>query len=187
MIRPELRDLPTPNWFHHGDQILALLDARRPIECVELGSNRGCSAIAVARMIRSWGGRLTCVDQWLQGPSEVEIGVFAENIVTSGVSTSIRMIRAKTVDAATYWNSTIDYLYIDADHTKEGCTLDLENWWPFLRVGGLIAGDDYDDVAGDPVAGVTAAWDEFEARHSQTFRRTPTPGFAGRLIWGLKQ
>lgn len=43
------------------------------------------------------------------------------------------------VAAGVAWVGAIDYLYIDADHSVEGCTLDLELWWPFLKVGGLIA------------------------------------------------
>lgn len=187
-MRPELIGLPEPNWFHHGGQILALLDRYRPVDCVELGSNRGCSAIAVARLIRTWGGHLTCVDRWQVGPTEVDAQTFADNVVAAGVSDVIGMIQATTVDAAAQWAGRIDYLYIDADHTREGCALDLEQWWPFLVVGGLIAGDDYDDVSGDPRRGVTAAWDAFEAHYHQAFERTPTPGSdRGRLIWGVKQ
>lgn len=195
-MRPELRDLPEPNWFHHGVQILDLLEQHTPMRCVELGSNRGCSAIAVARLIRTWGGYLTCVDQWQDGPSEVGPQVFADNVVAAGVSDMIGMIHATTHEAATRWAGGIDYLYIDADHTVEGCRRDLEDWWPFLRVGGLIAGDDYDDPHGIPSQGVTRAWDDFEQAHGQAFERTVSaellgcqchPCKAGRLIWGVKR
>lgn len=188
-MRVELENLPQPNWFHHGEQILALLDEHRPLVCVELGSNRGCSAIAVARVIQKWGGILTCVDVWegLPGPHEVKIDVFADNVVAAGVAESIRMTRASTASAASCWRGEIDYLYVDADHTAEGCGRDLAMWWPFLKVGGLIAGDDYDDIDGNPELGVTRAWDDFERTHGQAFERTPTPGFAGRLIWGIKR
>lgn len=186
-MRPELEDLPVPNWFHHGEQILALLDEHRPMVCVELGSNRGCSAIGVARLLKQWDGTLTCVDLWTPGPSEVGIGEFAQNILNARVSSRIRMIYARTADAVKTWQEPIDYLYVDADHTREGCLFDLETWWPFLKVGGLIAGDDYDDIDGIPELGVTAAWDAFEVTHNQVFHRTPTPGFGGRLIWGVKR
>lgn len=185
-MRPELKDLPQPNWFHHGEQILNLLEEHKPKVCVELGSNRGCSAIATARLIRRWGGILTCVDLWTNGPSEVTIDVFASNVLEAGVAPSIRMVYTKTVDAASCWVGGIDYLYVDADHTCEGCTLDLELWWPHLRVGGLITGDDYDDPDGNPELGVTKAWDEFEKRHQLKFERTETPECRSRLIWGIK-
>lgn len=189
-MHEELRHLPEPNWFHHGPQILDLLDQHRPKICVELGSNRGCSAIATARKIRQWGGRLTCIDQWIEGPSEVGLDVFESNIESAGVADVIRIVHATTHAAAQSWPyGLIDYLYIDAGHTYAECMADLEDWWPFLWVGGLVAGDDYDDPYGDPVKGVTKAWDVFEQRYRQTFNRTPTPGLAhaSRLIWGIKR
>ena len=189
-MRAELIGLPEPNWFHHGEAILDLLDEHRPVTCVELGSNRGCSAIAVARLIRTWGGRLTCVDRW-QGGSDgfVDLDTFRTNIVAAGVDDIITAVQRTTMDAAALWEGDIDYLYVDADHTRDGCESDLELWWPCLRVGGLIAGDDYDDVAGVPSEGVTAAWDEFEANHRQTFVRQATSAtpYHGRLIWGVKR
>jgi predicted O-methyltransferase YrrM len=187
-MRVELDGLPEPNWFHHGEAILALVEQHRPQRCVELGSNRGCSAIAVARLIRTWGGHLTCVDQWVPGPETVDVQTFAQNVVDAGVADVIGMIHAPTIEAAAGWAGGIDYLYVDADHTEAGCRADLEAWWPHLRVGGLIAGDDYDDVAGDPAHGVTAAWDAFEAAHGQHFYRTLTAAtsYHGRLIWGVK-
>ena len=194
-MRAELADLPTPNWFPHGPQILDLLDQHRPMVCVELGTNRGCSAIAVGRLIQSWGGHITCVDKWATGPNLVGLDVFVATVAAAGLAGTIRMLQATTADGARRWAEAkrrwageIDYLYVDADHSYAGCLADLELWWPFLRVGGLIAGDDYDDVSGDPKVGVTAAWDAFEAKYQQAFERTFTPGAnVGRLIWGVKR
>lgn len=192
-MRHELLDLPQPNWFHHGPQILDLLEQHQPIVCVELGSNRGCSAIAVARLLRTWGGTLSCVDCWKRDatltPSEVGVETFIANVAAAGVADSIRIVHATTLEAARQWRDEIDYLYVDADHSYAGCTRDLELWWPFVKVGGLVAGDDYDDPYGIPQQGVTRAWDEFEQRHGQAFERTHTPGLvhASRLIWGIKR
>lgn len=190
-MRAELLNLPQPNWFHHGPQILELLDEHKPMICVELGSNRGCSAIGTARVIQQWGGRLTCVDRWNAHSGNGFVGIedFASNIQQAGVARFIRIICADTVDAARGWKSKIDYLYVDAGHTYDECTADLEAWWPFVRVGGLIAGDDYDDPYGIPELGVTRAWDEFEKRHGQEFQRTTTQDLvhASRLIWGIKR
>lgn len=187
-MRPELQNLPLPNWFNHGAQVLGLLDIYQPLVCVELGSNRGGSSIAIARTIRAWGGQLTCVDQWdktAPTPCEIDYEEFLANI--DGVREVIDVIRASTIDAALKWCGGIDFLYVDADHSKAGCLADLMTWWPHVRAGGLVVGDDYDDVRGDPATGVTAAWDEFERLYHQSFNRTPSLGVEGRLIWGVKQ
>lgn len=37
---------------------------------------------------------------------------------------------------------SLDFVYIDADHTLRGITVDLIVWWDKVRLGGLIGGDD---------------------------------------------
>ena len=39
-------------------------------------------------------------------------------------------------------NASISYLYIDGDHSYSGCYNDLKNWYPKMKKGGLIIGDD---------------------------------------------
>jgi hypothetical protein len=42
-------------------------------------------------------------------------------------------------------DESIDFIYIDGSHKKEDVTLDLESWYPKLKIGGLCAGHDYLD------------------------------------------
>lgn len=192
-MRPELQGLPEPQWFHHGEQLLALLDEHRPSVCVELGTHRGGSAIATARLIQGWGGQLFCVDTWTNG---VPMQECEANIAAAGLNSVVRLLQSDTARLGDLWSGSIDYLYVDAGHTYQECLRDLESWWGHLRVGGIIAGDDYDDPHGMPSEGVTAAWDEFERTHGQAFTRAVSPALigcqcercrAGRLIWGIKQ
>lgn len=36
-----------------------------------------------------------------------------------------------------------DFIYVDARHDYKGVLQDLENWWPVLKPGGIMAGHDY--------------------------------------------
>lgn len=36
-----------------------------------------------------------------------------------------------------------DLIYIDADHTYEGCYRDILDWYPKVKKGGFLLGDDY--------------------------------------------
>ena len=36
-----------------------------------------------------------------------------------------------------------DFVYVDARHDYKGILLDLTEWWPLLRKGGIMAGHDY--------------------------------------------
>ncbi len=189
MNRPELEGLPAcgpdgRHWFWHGEHVLRILDHHRPMRCVELGTFRGSSAIAIARTIRGWGGHLTCVDVWERENRDLGITVreCADNIREAGVADAVTLVQARTDEAADNWSLPIDFLYIDADHSYEGCLADLERWWPYVRQGGVLAGDDY----GDACPGVKRAWDEFAARHGQGLACEVTPGIEHWLVWGVK-
>ncbi len=40
-------------------------------------------------------------------------------------------------------DGSMDFVFIDADHSYEGCLKDIDAWLPKVRKGGLIAGHDY--------------------------------------------
>lgn len=42
-----------------------------------------------------------------------------------------------------YEDGFFDYVYIDSDHTYESVKKDIEQWWPKVREGGILAGHDY--------------------------------------------
>lgn len=192
MMREALRGLPQ-GWFHHGEKILDLVEAHRPAVTVELGTWRGASAIALARTVAPWGGVVYCVDTFTGGVNGGRVPHVPKmlmetgnNISVAGVANRIRLIVTTTRDAAAGWRGPIDFLYVDADHTEEAVTSDLGDWWPHVRPGGLVAGDDYDNPM---YPGVTRAWDLFGENIGQEFQRFSTPNTnppGMRLIYGFK-
>jgi hypothetical protein len=66
-----------------------------------------------------------------------------------------------------YNDVELDWIYIDGDHSYEGCLRDLENALKIVKPGGLILGDDYGWPPLKPgvnkwaKAGVTKAVNEF--------------------------
>lgn len=47
--------------------------------------------------------------------------------------------------ASLFDDGTVDFVFIDASHEYEDVQDDIREWMPKLRVGGLLAGHDYDD------------------------------------------
>lgn len=189
-MREALQNLPR-GFFHHGAQMLDLLEQHRPQVIVELGTYNGASAIAMARVSSAWGGVIYCVDTWYGKPragrvKPWRIAACATNLVLAGVSARVRLIPATTHDAAAHWmGPAIDCLYVDADHRYDGCAADLAAWLPHVRSGGLIAGDDYDHPH---YPGVNQAWDELEAQ-GLPLQRVLTPNTTPpnlRLVYGVK-
>jgi predicted O-methyltransferase YrrM len=191
-VMPETK---IPGWFHHGSKILELLEQRRPTVCVELGTWQGASAVPIARMIQRWGGTLTCVDTWsgqldqhggaLPGPPVMLLSA-ARAMVDAGVHANVRLIPARTTEAAKVWNTPIDFLYVDADHSYAGVCDDLEAWWPHVRSGGLVVGDDYGNAI---YSGVKMAWDWFADSYDvslTTYQSDPPAPQGTQLVWGIK-
>lgn len=52
--------------------------------------------------------------------------------------------RMSTIEAANLVEDvSVDFVFIDADHSYEGCKNDIMAWGPKVRSGGMIAGHDY--------------------------------------------
>lgn len=56
----------------------------------------------------------------------------------------VDILRMKTTDAASLVeDESVDFVFIDADHTYEGCTADIKAWFPKVRRAGMICGHDF--------------------------------------------
>jgi predicted O-methyltransferase YrrM len=40
-------------------------------------------------------------------------------------------------------DGSVDFVFIDGDHSYEGCRKDIDAWLPKIRAGGFISGHDY--------------------------------------------
>jgi hypothetical protein len=69
-------------------------------------------------------------------------------------------------------DASLDFIFIDGDHTYEGVMNDLTLWWPKLKVGGIMSGHDYWDMemdCGDNIIStfkVKSAVDDFAKEHN---------------------
>jgi hypothetical protein len=48
--------------------------------------------------------------------------------------------------AHTFLNQSLDFVFINADHSYEGCAADIHAWLPKVKAGGWIGGHDYDNT-----------------------------------------
>lgn len=55
-----------------------------------------------------------------------------------------QMIKKKSLDAVhDFEDESLDFIYIDGDHSFQACTDDIAEWSKKVKVGGIIAGHDY--------------------------------------------
>lgn len=59
----------------------------------------------------------------------------------------INLIQKTSKDASfLYEDNTIDFLYIDGDHSLKIVEQDIKTYFPKVKVGGIISGDDYNAI-----------------------------------------
>src|SRR5690606_11229810 len=84
---------------------------------------------------------LTAVDTWLDADVEAR---FDESVGSWFASGAALKVKARSVAAAKHVpDGSLDFVYIDADHSYAGVRADIAAWRPKIRAGGIIAGHDY--------------------------------------------
>jgi predicted O-methyltransferase YrrM len=101
-------------------------------ELVEIGTNIGQSAIALAHAQKQQGGRpIHTIDLYENKDS-------ATNFDATGVSSHIIRIVQESSSAASGWSRPIEFLWIDGDHSYQGVAADIRAWSRFVVPGGFI-------------------------------------------------
>jgi glycosyltransferase involved in cell wall biosynthesis len=79
----------------------------------------------------------------------------------------VNIIRDESLNAVKQFeDGQLDWVYIDADHSYDAVKADIEAWFPKVRIGGLVSGDDYfDGTLEIGEFGVKSVVDEFVAKH----------------------
>jgi predicted O-methyltransferase YrrM len=114
---------------------------------LEIGSYLGASACFLAAAATEIGGeaKVHCIDTWQnQGMSEGLRNTwtaFQEN--TRPYSSLIVPHCGLSVDVSKTFTEKIDLLFVDGDHSYEGCRADMLAWLPHLKPGGTVVMHDY--------------------------------------------
>lgn len=134
--------------------------ARRALDgdcIVEVGSFLGRSACYLGSKLKESNKNVTllCVDTWPStyklndgGPRDIEapFETFLANVRQSDLLDYVIPIRSPSVVAATFVRNGLSSVFIDGDHSYEGCRDDIVAWLPKVRRGGILAGHDYSDT-----------------------------------------
>lgn len=149
---------------------------------VEVGVYQGDFAL---HNVLHWKGQYYAIDAWAYRKDDhFDKNFKNENINMANMNMTQRKLQKhenrvhiiknlSTSAAKTFENESFDWIYIDALHTEQALSSDLQAWWPKLRNGGLMSGDDY----GDKDASITKFSRFSKIRH--------TTGIARYTNWGV--
>lgn len=133
-----------------GPFLSKMIDAMQLKNGVELGTDKGKFAQEI--MNGSTLKTLCCIDCWLDDYCHVKEGGSRYKEAMSRLDSFIKSERVKiihkySVEAASdFADNSIDFIYIDSDHSLFGIAIDLMVWTPKVKIGGLISGHDYNDL-----------------------------------------
>ena len=151
-----------------------------PQVIVEVGVWKGLSTIHMADRLRSIysSGVVVAVDTF-QGSAEHWLGehkvpmwngkpslyeTFIENVRYCELENWVVPLPIDSINAAMVLRDlgvVVDMIHMDAAHDAMSVSMDLQAWWPLLRDGGVLIGDDYCPQW----PGVVQAFDAFAGRY----------------------
>jgi hypothetical protein len=132
------------------------------------------------------------VDLWAKQESEIyrenTEGIdynakFADCAAIAAQFPIVQMIRDYSVKAAEQVpDGSLDWVFIDANHSYRSVLEDLDAWAPKVKSGGLISGHDYGDDTNWPHwCEVKSAVDRWMKEHNIAFHLTPCSSW-----WAIK-
>lgn len=153
-----------------------------PLLLVEVGSWKGQSSCAFAKHLKSLGDghRLVCIDTWQGAPEFWTWGLldrsrggslrprfglptvyytFLANVFRQSLQSVVAPLPISSVQGAqvlAHYGCAADAVYVDGAHEYDAVLADLDAYWPLVRTGGVIFGDDYCDEWPGVVAAVEA-------------------------------
>ncbi len=127
---------------------------------VEIGSWMGRSTSCMGDLIKKSGKKINffAVDTWegsnedahreelqrLKDQGTTLYDTFLKNIKDCGVENYITPIKSTSLNAAKQFeDNSIDFVHIDASHEYKDVLDDIKAWYPKVKPGGIISGDDY--------------------------------------------
>jgi predicted O-methyltransferase YrrM len=118
---------------------------------VELGVMHGATTRVLCDVMAG-DGLVTAVDPFPAGRLGVSFELaIARREVARARRGRVRFERQRSEEAVAQWNSPIDFLFIDADHSWNGIARDWHGWTPFVTAGGIVALHDSRACEGRPV------------------------------------
>lgn len=173
-----LYERDTQGWGSQHPYLAELGEARL---IVEVGVWKGASTIAMASLLRERGVDgvvlavdtwLGAVDHWIKDKWFDQLGFdhgypslarkFLANIIAAELTGHVLPLPLDSINAAAllaHHGIAVDAIHLDGGHEYGSVAADLRAWWPLLKPGGLLIGDDYGIDGKWP--GVRKAFDEF--------------------------
>ena len=177
-------DLPLSSITHRHQIFQWLNRTGRTGLAVEVGVAAGGHS---SMILKEWAGKhLYMVDVW-DAAHDYGTGKWQEwlencqKLATANPGRAT-VVRKPSADASReFADDSLDFVFIDADHSYRAVKSDIESWWPKMKPGGLLAGHDYIEC---PSYGVIRAVGEFVAANGLPLTIVPVSD-SDNPVWAV--
>lgn len=162
-------DLPTI-FCDCGIEVIAEIGVYRGINFRKLISS---SCIKEAWAVDAWN--IEIMRDALTVPSNRMDYYYQRMLILEMKDKRVRVLKNMSSAAAEYFatiGKQFDLIYIDADHTYDGCMKDLIAYYPLVKDGGVFCGHDYSYAYKDKRYKVAEAVDDFRKDKGSYFHVT---------------
>jgi hypothetical protein len=146
-----VEDLNQVRWKKRGYEWESLMCKYKCDIICELGICRGKN---FREMIKRKPRVAVAVDSWIEdGVISRNDGRYSQKVLDrqyeefkmfAADKPFVKIYREYTFDAVRHFDDNyFDLIYIDADHSYEGCLRDIKDWYPKVKKGKFLVGDDY--------------------------------------------
>lgn len=143
------------------DQLTVLMKPMRGKRMLEIGTGWGESAEFFGKLKPGW--IIYTIDGFgLYGDGRIYNQFDHETVKKINYSLGSNVIQILGNSQTIPWELSIDVLFIDGDHTREGCLSDYTRFSPFIKKNGLLVFDDYTQE-NNPNNGVKSVVDQVPA------------------------
>ena len=187
LLKPEFNEIP--GWFSYPTLYDKMVESSPFTSTfVEVGSWFGKSTNYLAQKIKESKKKinLTVIDTF-KGTDDEQIHTsivnnfngdifheFIDNSILSNTYQQFDIIKDTSENASNHFlNNSIDYIMIDAGHSYEAVSIDLNKWYHKVKPGGIISGDDFYVFTGVTNAVNEYFYDQVEKFDKTFVRRKP--------------
>lgn len=160
---------------------------------VEIGVASGCFTKQILATWKSLG-ELYCIDLWAhQSENYYDSCNLSDNVQKDRYQQFLKDFSGLKIQVIKDWShmavnkfedNSIDFLYLDANHSYAPCLQDINLWYPKVKIGGVLSGHDYYN-GDDKGAGVKKAVDEFALKNNITIFKTLNEYSRPEAVYGV--
>ena len=158
----EVRENLNTDWWFDYQEFYRTVASKKYDVLVEVGVWKGHSVSYLAKEICKLNhtAKIYAVDLWdetyrwkdkpkLRKQIPFLYDIYTEIKMQSGVTGMINDLKGISWEVAEHFeNDSVDFVFIDADHSYESVVKDINAWLPKIKKGGMISGHDYNNPCG---------------------------------------